>query len=85
MRTHLSNLDRYTVQYQARQTHCADGATSKAPEEDKGETQEVIENNAPPAKEINVDAAVAAVLSTIYGIFTLKEEQRVALKTFLAR
>lgn len=36
------------------------------------------------AKEISVDAAVAAVSTKFDGLFTLKEAQRMALKAFLS-
>lgn len=35
------------------------------------------------AKEISVDAAIAAVVSLLDGIFAIKEERRMALKAFL--
>lgn len=35
------------------------------------------------AKEIRVDASVAAELLEVDGVFTLKEEQRMELKAFL--
>lgn len=50
----------------------------KASDRDKGGIQEAI---ARLANEISTDAAAAAVLSDVAGIFTLKE-QRTTLKAF---
>lgn len=52
----------------------------KTTEDDK-EKQEAILNLA-AAKEISVDAALAAVLSELHDICALKEELRMILKAF---
>lgn len=53
----------------------------KDPDNDKEEKQEAAPGIA-AAKETSVEDTVAAVLSKMGGIFTLKEEQRLVSKTF---
>lgn len=55
----------------------------KDPDKDKEEKQEAAPGIA-AAKETSVEDAVAAVLSKLGGIFTLKEEQRLVSKTFFS-
>lgn len=59
------------------------GEKNKLPLKAPEERQEVIESLA-ATKAISVDAAAAAVFSKLEGIFTLKEEKKMALRVFLS-